>query len=43
MEFGGRVRWRQEATYVEGDDDTGGVIVGQLDGITEESMVVSRL
>lgn len=34
-------RWR--VTYVEGDDDASGVIVGQLDGSTEVSMVVRRL
>ena len=40
---GGDDEKQEQATYVEGNDDTGGVIVGQLDGITEESMVVSRL
>ena len=31
------------AAYVEGDDDAGGVVVGQLDGSAEVSMVVRRL
>jgi len=39
-----RLRERDEATaYVEGDDDAGGVVVGQLDGGAEVSMVVRRL
>jgi len=31
------------AAYVEGDDDAGGVVVGQLDGSAEVSMVIRRL
>ena len=31
------------AAYVEGDDDAGGVVVRQLDGSAEVSMVVRRL
>jgi hypothetical protein len=31
------------AAYVEGDDDAGGVVVGQLDGSAEVSVVVRRL
>ena len=39
-----RLRERDEAAaYVEGDDDAGGVVVGQLDGGAEVSMVVRRL